>query len=268
MQVGKLDSIGDRFDLTIETSNVGIGDVGHLLKDKVFDLPAVEELNQEPGALVQQQRVPWAQRRFVQWISKLTDPLLVGAAGDDRPPSVRQNLPEGNDVTRAFAIAGQHDVERLVEDDFVASVQLAGVEIWVHRHPQLSPAREHVSGAVVVQAQHCAVAARWFGELGYLGTQRRKLISGLPQGLGERLILRASSHQVTLDFEHLLLECFDPMGLLLESPTQSGDLVQRGVKLALVGLSCLVVVHGPTPSMATLDGAFGDPAGGRGPRVG
>ena len=79
--------------------------------------------------------------------------------------AVVEELLEGDDLAGALGGAGQHDVERLVEDDLGPAVELVDADVGVQRHADLAAAGEHVDGAVVVAAEEGAVAGGRLGEL-------------------------------------------------------------------------------------------------------
>ena len=100
-----------------------------------------------------------------------------------------EHLLEGDDLAGELWRAGQHDVERLVEHDLGAPVQVVGPSVGMHRDPHLAAAGEHVDGAVVVDAEQGAVGRRRLGELLDLFAQRGDVLARLAQGVGELLVL-------------------------------------------------------------------------------
>ena len=78
----QLDRVGDLLDLTVEATDVVVGDVGHLLEHELLDLGAGQLLEQEPGARVEQHRVSRAEGSVEQLVDQLTDPLFVGPPDD------------------------------------------------------------------------------------------------------------------------------------------------------------------------------------------
>ena len=94
VQERQLDGVGDRLDLLVEAADVGVGDVGHLFEDELFDLRAGQLLEQEPGAESISTQSP--ARSFVadEGVGELDDPLLVGAADDERTLAVVEQLLE------------------------------------------------------------------------------------------------------------------------------------------------------------------------------
>ena len=89
----------------------------------------------------------------MQVVGELADPLLVGAADDERARAVLQQLLERHDLAREVDAAREHDVERFVEHDFLAAPQLVGLELGVQRDAHLAAGGEDVDGAVVVGAE-------------------------------------------------------------------------------------------------------------------
>ena len=223
MQVGKLDGVGDVLDLAVEPADVRVGDVGHLFEDELFDLGPGQLLHEQLRAGLHEHGVAGAQVHAEEVVGELDHALLVGPGEDDGPPAVLEDLLQGDDLTGVLALAGQDDVERLVEDDLLAPAQLDGVDLGVHGHPHLAATREDVDGAVVVGVEERPVGARGLGELVDLLAQGGDVLLGLLQRVGQLLVLRDGLGQLALGLEQPLLERLDAAGALRQAAAQDAD---------------------------------------------
>ena len=120
MQVGKLNGVGDCLDLAVETADVGVGDVGHLLEHDLFELGAGQLLIEQHRARVHEERVARPQLDADEVFGDLGDLLLVGPADDEHPLAVLEHLEHRDDLASELGVTDQHDVERLVQDDLLA----------------------------------------------------------------------------------------------------------------------------------------------------
>ena len=87
---------------------------------ELLDLGLRDLLVDVAGARLEQQRVAGAQPLGQQGVGDVHDPLLVGVADDERAVAAVQHLLEHDHVAGPLELAGQHDVERLVEHDLLA----------------------------------------------------------------------------------------------------------------------------------------------------
>jgi hypothetical protein len=87
----------------------------------------------------------------------LGHPFLVGAAEDDGPAAVLEQLLDRDDLAVGLGRAGHDDVERLVEHDLAPADQVVGIERGVHGDAHLAAAGVDVDGAVVVLVEQRAV---------------------------------------------------------------------------------------------------------------
>ena len=165
-------------------------------------------------------------------VGELHHPLLVGTGVHDGAAAVVEDLLERDDLTRVLALARQDDVEGLVEDDLLSPAQFHRVDLGMHGHAHLAAAREHVDGGVVVGVQERPIGAGRLRELVHLFAQRRDVLLGLLQGVGQLLVLRDRLGQLALGLEESLLERLDASGPLRQAAPQDGDL--------LFGLTCPV----------------------------
>ena len=98
----------------------------------------------------------------------------------------------------------------------------------MHGHPHLATAAEHVDGAVVVAAEERAVGRRRLGQLVDLVPQGGDVVAGLPQRVGQLLVLRHGLGQLALRLEEALLERAHALGRVLEAAPEGDDLVLEG----------------------------------------
>ena len=213
VQVRELDGVGDGLDLVVEPTDVGVGDVGHLLEDQLLDLGPGQLLDQQAGARLHQDGVAGPELDADQGVGQLGHPLLVGPAEDQGPPAVLEHLLQHHHLAGALALAGQDHVERLVEHDLVAPLEVVGLDVGVERHPHLAAAGEDVDRAVVVGPEEGPVGRRRLGQLLDLLAQVGHVLLGRLQGEGQLLVLGDGLGQLALGLEQLLLEGLDPRGL-------------------------------------------------------
>ena len=185
---GQLDRVGDHLDLLVEAADVVVVDVRHLFEGQVLDLGAGQLLEDEAGAGVEQDGVAVAELHVPHRVDQLDDALLVGPAHDEGAVAVEALL-EDHDLAGQVGAAGQHDVERLVEDDLGAAGEGLVGDLGVDGHADLAAAGEHVDGAVLVVADDRAVGRRRLGELVDLLAERGDVVARLAEGVGELLVL-------------------------------------------------------------------------------
>ena len=123
VQERQLDRVGDLFDLGVEAADVGVGDVGHLLEQQVLDLGPRQLLEQQVRADVEAEMVAAADVRAADRVGEFADSFLVGSADDDDAHAVVHHLLDRDDLAGDLRVAGQHDVEALVEHDLGAPVE-------------------------------------------------------------------------------------------------------------------------------------------------
>lgn len=137
--------------------------------------------------------------------------MLVGAANDHRPASILEHFLDGGDFACGLGTPGHHDVERLVQNDFLAAFERPE-KFGLNRDAHLAAAGVDVDGVVVVEAEHGAVAGRWLRELVDLIAQGGDVLACLTQRVGELLVLRDRLGELTLALEQSLLEGADALG--------------------------------------------------------
>ena len=151
-----------------------------------------------------------------------------------------------DDLAGDLEPAGEHDVERLVERDLLAALELLDVDLGVHGDAHLAAGGEDVDGAVVVGAEERAVGRRRHRELLDLFAERRDVLAGLAQGRREALVLGDGLGQLALGLEQALLEGADPLRGVLEAAAEDDDLFLEGLDLGLE-LADLALVLGEAP---------------------
>ena len=224
VQERKLDGVGDLFDLRVEATDIGVGDVGHLLQQQVFHLRPWQLLEQEVAARVEAHGVAAAQVHAAQRISELAHTLLVGAAGDECPNTVVEQFLDGDHFAGDLGAAGMHHVEALVEHDLGAALQVVVLDLGMQPDTHLAPAGEHVDRAVVVLAHDHAVRRRRLGELLDLVAQRRDVLPCFSQGVAELLVLRDGVGQLALGLQQSLLQGALALGGIGELAAELFDL--------------------------------------------
>ncbi len=223
MQVRQLDGVHDRFDLEVEAADIGVGDVGHFFQHQLFDFGTGQLLHQQLRARLHEHRITGAQVDAGQAGREFDHPLLVGAGVDDGPTAVLEKLLQGDDLTGVLALASEDDVERFVQDDFLATTQLGAVDLGVKGDAHLAATGEHVDGAVLIGVEEGPVGAGRLGELVHLFAQGGDVFLGLLQRVGELLVLGDGLGQLTLGLQHALFERLDTPWSLGQTAAQDGD---------------------------------------------
>ena len=250
MQVRELDGVGDGLDLAVEPTDVGVGDVRHLFEHDLFELGPRQLLIEQHRARVQQQRVARAQLDAGEILGNLGHLLFVGAPDDQHPAAVLQHFEHRDDLTAQLRVSGEHDVQRLVQDDLLSLAELVGFETGMNRDPHLAPAREDVDGPVVIPVQVRAVRGRRLGELVHLFPQGGDVLLGLLEREGQLLVLRHRMCKLALGLEQPLFERAHASGRLLKSAPELGDLVLSLLCPAVQFLSFFIVCWEPGVSLA------------------
>ena len=124
VQVGQLDGVPDLLDLAGQAADVVIGDVRDFLQDQLLHLGLGDPLVHVPGPGFEQQRVTGPQRLVEQRLGQPDHPLLVSLGDDQGTPGVGEDLLEHDDLAHLLVALGDDDVERLVQDHFLARTQL------------------------------------------------------------------------------------------------------------------------------------------------
>ena len=119
VEVRQLDCVLDHLDLFVETTDVGVGDVGDLLEHELFDLGARQPLGEQAGPRVHEHVIARAQLHADQLFGELAHALFVGAADDEGAGAARHELLQHDDFARDVGAARQDDVQRFVERDLL-----------------------------------------------------------------------------------------------------------------------------------------------------
>jgi hypothetical protein len=233
VQVGQLDGVPDLLDLGGQAADVGVGDVGHFLEDELVDFRTRQPLDQHARSRLHEQMVAGAQALAEQARTELADALLVGAADHQRAPPVFEQLLQRDDLARDIVAAREDDVERLVEHNLLAPLELGDVELGMQRDAHLAAGGEHVDGAVVVGREERPVGGRWHRELLDLLAERPDVLAGLAQGGGELLVLGDGLRQLAFGLEQSLLERPNPLRSVLQSTAQDDDFLLQSLHLLL-----------------------------------
>ena len=165
---------------------------------------------------------------------------------DQRTRAVFEDVLDRHDLARHLVAAGEHDVQRLVEDDLLAALERVEVDLGAERHPHLAAARQHVDRAVVVAADHHAVRRRRLGELVDLFAQRGDVLARLTQRVRQLLVLRHRLGELALRLEQPLLERADALRCVLQLAPQRQDLFLEELRLLAQLRELGVVCREPT----------------------
>ena len=76
----------------------------------------------------------------MQLVGELAHPLLVGPADDQRAMPVLEQFLERDDLTGDLVAPCEHDVQRLVEHDLLAALELVDLDLGVQRDAHLAAA--------------------------------------------------------------------------------------------------------------------------------
>ena len=222
---------------------------------QLLDLGLGDPLVDVAGPRLQQQRVPAAQDLVHQRGREPDDALLVGVRDDQGPLAVGEQFLEHHDLAHRLIALRDDDVERLVEDDFLARPQLGEVDVGADVHPHLPAAGEHVGGVVIARRQEHAEPGWRLRQPVDLLLQRDDLVPGLTQRRRQPLILRGDRRQACLCLAEPFLQQANLARGISEPATQyrdllieEGDLRGKAAHLILVPRSPPALVlscHGP-----------------------
>ncbi len=232
VQVGKLHGVADLLDLPAQAADVPVVDVRDLLEDQLLDLGLGHPLVDVARPGVQQQRVAGTQGHVAQRLGDADHPLLVGVRDHQDAVAVGEELLEHHDLADLLELEGGDHVQRLVEHDLLAALQLVEVHRRAHVDPQLAAAGEHVDGVVVVAREEGAEAGRRLGEPVDLLLQRHDLVAGLAQRLGEAFVLGGHRGEGALGLGQPLLERAGVPRALGEPAPELDDLFLQEPQLA------------------------------------
>lgn len=139
-------------------------------------------------------------------------------------------------------LAREHDVERLVEDDLLAPLQLGGVDLGVEGDAHLAPRGEDVDGVVVVGGQEGSVGRRRHRELLDLLPEGGDVLPRLTERGRELLVLRDGLGELALGLEEALLEGANPLGGVLEAAAEDDDVLLEALHLPAEVLDLALVL--------------------------
>src|SRR5690606_5236348 len=123
VQEWKLDGVPDLLDLPVQTPDVGVVDVGDLLKDELLDLALGDALVRVRRARLDQQRVAGPKRCVDDGVGELDHALLIGVRDDQRPVTALEHLLEHDDLADPLEAERIDDVESIVEQHLLAAAQ-------------------------------------------------------------------------------------------------------------------------------------------------
>ena len=106
----------------MQSADVGVADIRNLFQDQFLDFRLGELLQHVARARVEQEVVADAEPLGQQRIRHFGDAFLVGAQGDHDPMIVQRVL-EPHHLALDIEPAGLDDVQRLVQDHFLALAQ-------------------------------------------------------------------------------------------------------------------------------------------------
>src|SRR5262245_61417558 len=204
VEVGELDGVLDGLDLGGEAADVLVADVGDFLEGEVFDL-ALGELFEEVAALaVHEDVIADLELDGAEGVGDDADLVLVGALGDDGAVILEDFL-EDDDLTLDLVAGGLDDVEALVEDQFLAGLDVGGLDGGVEVDLHLAALGEDVDGAVLVLREVDAVGGGRSAQLVHFLPQRRDLFAGVVQRVHQLLIASHRLGQLPVDVAQLTL---------------------------------------------------------------
>ncbi len=233
MEVGKLDRVADLLDLVVEPADVPVGDVGDLLEDQLVHLGARESLEHESGARVEQEMITRSQRSVRDFVGELGHPFLVGATHDDGAPLAGQELLERDHLARQLEAPSQDDVQRLVEHELLAAIELPELDLRVDGDAHLATGGEDVGRAVVVRGEERSVGRGRHREFLDLLPECRDVFACLAQGGRQLLVVGERLRELPFRLEQPLLQGAHALGGVLQTAAQEDDLFLERLDLRL-----------------------------------
>src|SRR5262245_59702732 len=244
VEVGELDGVLDGLDLGGEAADVLVVDVGDFLEGEVFDL-ALGELFEEVAALAVHEDVI-ADLEFdgAEGVGDDADLILVGALGDDGAVILEEFL-EDDDLALDLVAGGLDDVEPLVEDQFLAGLDVGGLDGGVEVDLHLAALREDVDGPVLVFREVDAVGGGRGAQLVHFLLQRRDLLTRLVQGVHQLLVLVERLDELTVRLAELVLEDHELLGHVLHLLAKTAGLSLQRTNVGLKVLNLNLVLGEP-----------------------
>ena len=206
VQVRQLDRVPDLLDLRSQAADLVVVDVRDFFEDEFLDLGLRDALVDVARPGLEQQRVAGPQRPAAQRLGEPDDPLLVGVRDHQRAVAVLEDLLEHDDLADRLEALGDHDVQRLVQHDFLAGPQVVELDARADADAHLAAAGENVGRAVFGRLQEDAEPARRLRQPVDLLLERDDLVAGLAQGAGQPLVLAGDRCEVRLGFAQPLLK--------------------------------------------------------------
>ena len=258
MQEGQFNRVGDLFDLGVETTDIGVREIGDLFEEEILHLGPGKFLEQQVAACIEAHGVARTQVDATEIVGEFADTLFVGAPHHDGAHAVVHDLFDGDHLTGDLRVASRHHVEALVEHYFGATIEFVMVDLGMQRHAHLAAAHQYVDGAVVVLTHHHAIGRRRLAELVDFVAQGGNVFAGLTQGVAQLLITRHRLRQLALGFEEPLFERTHPLGRVGQFPAQFGNLLIEHLCLRaqcldrfVVCLGHIVNLHAPRRAVTT-----------------
>ena len=176
-----------------------------------------------------------------QRIGQLAHPLLVRATDHEGANPVLHHLFDGDHLAERFGRASGHHVETLVQDHLGPPLEGVVLDVRVEVDTHLATARQDVHRSVVVLADDHPIRGRRPGELVHLFAEGGDVLTGLPERVGELLVLGDSLGELALGLEQTLFEHTHSLGCLGQLAPQREDLVLQQAQGVPVGVNFLVV---------------------------
>ena len=252
----QLHRVGDLLDLSIQTTDVFVGDVRHLFEQQILDLGARQLLEQKIGSRIEAHRVTAAQVHPAEAVGQFADSLFVGTPRHHRAHAVVHDLLDRDDLAGDLGMPGEDDVEALVQHHLGSPLERLLLDVGVQADPHLAATREHVDRAVFVASHDHAVGRRRLAELVDLVTQGGDVLASFTQRVAELLVLAHRVGELALGLEQAFLERAHPLGSVCDPPTKVGDLLVEHDRLRTKLLERFGVVVTHRSGIASLVARF------------
>ena len=188
VEVRQLDRIAQDLDLLVEAADPLVGHVRDLLEHDLFDRRLRQLLERVVRARVVEDVVADLELLAAQRLGERDDALVVGVAEHDRAV-VGDEVDDRRDLAARDVARRLDDVERLVEHDELALLELERIEVRVHVDAHRPAVHQDLGRAVLVRAVEDPVGVRRRAELVDLLLQELDLLLGLLEHADEPLVL-------------------------------------------------------------------------------